>query len=277
LLSLHIAQAARRCLESGQEGVTVRLESVRGSAPRAADTTMLVTQDSFVGTIGGGHLEWEAIRRARELLLGGQLASAPYQQRYALGPALGQCCGGAVVLEFALLSAERVALLETAQRPLFHLRLFGAGHVGRALVSVLAPMRCEVDWIDERDQVFPPDLPPHIRSCSVDSPEGEVDQAASGDFYVVMTHRHDLDLHIVERIVRRGDAGFVGLIGSRTKSVRFKTQLQAKGLSMERVQCPIAPDAIAGQMLEAVRKEPGVIALAIAHELLLVSQRYSPR
>jgi xanthine dehydrogenase accessory factor len=177
-----------------------------------------------------------------------------------------------VVLEFSLLAVEQLAQLASAESPLFRLQLFGAGHVGRALVCVLAALRCEVNWIDERDHVFPLGLPEHVRTCSVDAPQAEVDQASAGDFYVIMTHRHDLDLQIVERIVRRADAGFIGLIGSQTKRARFASQLDARGLSMDAVQCPIAPDAMGGLVSDAIRKEPGVIALAIAQVLLLAAQ-----
>jgi xanthine dehydrogenase accessory factor len=90
----------------------------------------------------------------------------------------------------------------------------------------------------------------------------------AGDFFVVMTHRHDLDLRIVEAILRRGDAGFIGLIGSATKRARFASQLAVRGLSMQAVQCPLAPDRVPLALPVAVRKEPGVLALAIAQELL---------
>ncbi len=265
---LGVAEAARHCLEVGEQAVVVKVRAVRGSAPREAGTLMLVSRLNTFGTIGGGHLEWEAISFARSRLAASSASSFSLEKSYALGPSLGQCCGGAVVLEFSLLNSASLTLIQEHDAPLFRLQLFGAGHVARALVSTLAPLRCQVTWIDEREDAFPAEIPEHVQVCPTDSPEAEVLAAQAGDFFIVMTHRHDLDLRIVEQIVRRADAGFIGLIGSETKRARFTSQLAARGLSMETVQCPIAQSVMPNGFSAAVRKEPGVLAIAIASELL---------
>jgi xanthine dehydrogenase accessory factor len=267
-MSIGIAGAVKDCLERGERAVVVRVNAVRGSAPREAGTLMLVTEVSYFGTIGGGHLEWEAIALARKSLARVSPLPLPLTKSYALGPSLGQCCGGAVDVEYFLLTNASLALVQEHDAPLFRLQLFGAGHVGQALVSALAPVRCQITWVDEREDAFPSGVSNQVRVCSTDLPELEVKEAKAGDFFVVMTHRHDLDMRIVEQILRRQDAGFIGLIGSDTKRARFASQLAARGLSMDKVQCPLAQNSVTNSLPAAVRKEPGVLAIAIANELL---------
>ena len=103
-----------------------------GSVPRGSGTRMLVGRTQLAGTVGGGHLEWKAIEQARALLAG--QGRTPLSVYYPLGPALGQCCGGAVTLGFALLDAAALSAWPQAA-PRFHLQLYGAGHVGRAIVQ----------------------------------------------------------------------------------------------------------------------------------------------
>jgi xanthine dehydrogenase accessory factor len=191
--------------------------------------------------------------------------TTPRSAHYPLGPALGQCCGGAVTLGFSPLDAAAVAAWPLAA-PRFHLQLYGAGHVGCAIVSALAPLNVRVDWIDERDDEFPPDaaLPAHTRKVCVDALEAEVREAPRGAFYLVLTHRHDLDLRIAEAILRRGDFGFFGLIGSKTKRARFIHRFEERGIAAEaiaRLTCPIGVPGIEG-------KEPEVIAAAVVAQLL---------
>ncbi len=255
----------------GEPAVVVRVARAQGSVPREAGTRMLVSTTCCEGTIGGGHLELTAIRRARSLLaatMTGGHALEPSQEHFALGPSLGQCCGGAVTLEYAAL--DRVALQAwPVDAPRFFLQLYGAGHVGRAIVRALVPLRVSLDWIDEREDAFA-DIDPgvsRIRCVSVDAVEGEVEQAPAGAFYLVLTHQHDLDLRITEAIARRGDFAYLGLIGSATKQVRFFRRLAERGITPEvirRITCPIGVPGIEG-------KEPEVIAAAVAAQLLQVA------
>jgi xanthine dehydrogenase accessory factor len=256
--------AAARWLATGEAGVVVEVVETAGSVPRESGTRMLVSATQAVGTIGGGHLELLAIQNARALLAGVP-GFEPVERHYPLGPALGQCCGGAVTLRFARLDA-RAAHEWPAAAPRFLLQLYGAGHVGRAIVRLLSAIPCRVQWIDERESEFPADaaLPPHIERICVEPVEAEVDVAPAGAFYLVLTHRHDLDLRIAEAILRRGDFGYLGLIGSRTKRARFLHRYEQRGIPAEalaRMTCPIGAPGIAG-------KEPDVIAVAVVAQLL---------
>lgn len=260
-LGLHLA--ARRWLAEGRPAIVVEVASTRGSVPREAGTRMLVAVDEVLGTIGGGHLELQAIATARARLATAD-ASA-FEQSIALGPSLGQCCGGALTLHFQPLAAARPAdWVDPA--PLFHLQLYGAGHVGRAIVKLLAGIACRVTWIDEREAEFPNEpLPPHIERVCVEPVEAEVDQAPPAAFYLVLTHSHDVDLAITEAILKRADFAFAGLIGSATKRARFHHRFEQRGIAqalIERLTCPIGLPGIEG-------KEPEVIAVAVVAQLLI--------
>lgn len=143
---------ARRWLAQGRAAVVVEVTQALGSAPRDAGTRMLVGADEVVGTVGGGHLELKAIAKARAMLAD-QDQDARIEH-FPLGPALGQCCGGAVTLGYHPLNAPVLARWPQS-KPLFHLQLYGAGHVGRAIATLLATLDVTVDWIDEREQEFP--------------------------------------------------------------------------------------------------------------------------
>jgi xanthine dehydrogenase accessory factor len=269
-----LAQQAAELLSSGESTVLVEVTDAKGSVPRAAGTRMLVTASQAMGTIGGGHLELKAIALARAMLASGDAGAQ--QRHYPLGPALGQCCGGAVTLGFERLRPQHLAAWPAAA-PRFHLQLYGAGHVGRAIARLLATLDVSVDWIDEREDEFPASLidggwPAHVRRVAVDAVESEVRSAPAGAFYLVLTHRHDLDLRITETVLRRGDFGFMGLIGSRTKRLRFVHRFEQLGIDPEliaRMTCPIGLPDIAG-------KEPEVIALAVLAQLLALAPPRDP-
>jgi len=258
-----LRQEAEGLLVAGVPAMDVQVLSHRGSVPRETDTHMLVTRDAVFGTIGGGHLELKAIALARERLAAG--AHEPHDRHYALGPSLGQCCGGALTLRTRRLDAASLAHWAEAA-PRFFLQLYGAGHVGRAIVALLAGIPCRVAWIDERECEFPgTPLPPHIERLCVEPVEAEVAQAPPRAHYLVLTHSHDLDLRITEAILRRGDFAFLGLIGSRTKRQRFVHRFAERGVPAEqvaRMTCPIGIPGIAG-------KEPEVIAVAVVAQLLM--------
>ena len=269
----YVRAQAQRCLAAGRPAVVVEVTEARGSVPREAGTRMFVSADETAGTIGGGHLELKAIACAREMLRSGE--ATPHTEHYPLGPALGQCCGGAVTLGYAALDAQALARWPLAA-PRFHLQLFGAGHVGRAIARALAPLNVTVDWIDEREDEFPAtfhdhgsdprgEWPAHIRKVCIEAVEGEVRSAPPGAFYLVLTHRHDLDLRISEAILARADFGFFGLIGSQTKRARFMHRFEQRGLDAARMTCPIGLPGIEG-------KEPEVIAASVVAQLLAASR-----
>jgi len=263
-VSADLHATAAGWLAAGQAAVVVEVVKTAGSVPREAGTRMLVSATQAVGTIGGGHLELIAIENARTLLARVP-GFEPVDRHYPLGPSLGQCCGGAVTLRFARLDA-RAAHAWPAPAARFFLQLYGAGHVGRAIVQLLSGIPCQVQWIDEREAEFPAGaaLPPHIGKVCVDPVEAEVDSAPANACYLVLTHRHDLDMRITETILRRGDFRFLGLIGSKTKRARFMHRFEQRGIpagTLDRMTCPIGVPGIAG-------KEPEIIAVAVVAQLL---------
>jgi xanthine dehydrogenase accessory factor len=245
----------------GRPAVVVHVLEHRGSVPREAGTRMLVAADAVAGTIGGGRLEHEAIADARRLLREGGM---PHEVSVALGPSLGQCCGGAVRLRHTLLQADDPAAWSPAP-PRFTLQLYGAGHVGRAVAKLLADLPCRVSWIDEREDQFPLwPLPPHIERTCAEPVEAEIAHATPGSFCLVATHSHALDMAIAQAVLRRGDFAWFGLIGSKTKRAKFEHRLVERGFAQEqldRIVCPIGLPGIVG-------KEPEVIALAVVAQMM---------
>jgi len=176
---------------------------------------------------------------------------APVLESVPLGPALGQCCGGRVTL-----------LWEPVRPPGLTLCLFGAGHVGREVVSVMAGLPdVRILWIDAREDQFPDPVPDGAVRIVSDVPEAEVLDAPDDAAFLVMTHSHDLDLRLVETVLRRGRFRWLGLIGSATKRARFERRLAARGLEAARLTCPIGVPGVAG-------KHPRAIAIAVAAQLL---------
>lgn len=260
-------RAAEQALHAAESAIVVEVASTQGSVPRERGARMLVGKDFTAGTIGGGHLELQALQAARDMLAGGETIAQV--QAVALGPTLGQCCGGALTLRFERLDAEALARWPLSP-PLLRLQLYGAGHVGRAIARLLATLDVEVDWIDEREAEFPPmqeggaPWPAHIRRHCVDAVEAEVRVAPPRSHYLVLTHSHDLDLRIAEAILRRGDFAFFGLIGSKTKRARFVHRLEARGIAPElvaRMTCPIGVEGVTG-------KSPEIVAVAAVAQLL---------
>ena len=143
-------------------GVLVTVASVEGSGPREVGAWMAVFPNALVNTIGGGHLEFQAIAEARTLI-GSSRQDGALVNRYALGPALGQCCGGVVHLKFEHITQTDMPMLQqrlpNQTKPV---ALFGGGHVGHALVNVLSSLPFQVQWIDSRDEIFPAQLPANV-------------------------------------------------------------------------------------------------------------------
>lgn len=235
----------------GEPAVLVTVTSVRGSAPREAGAKMVVGRADSFGTIGGGRLEFDCIAEAQLML---DAAAAPVQRDYQLGPALGQCCGGAVSVLF-----ERVL------QPSWQVAVFGAGHVGRALVSLLAPLPCCVRWIDTRPELLE-GCDRRINAIATADAPAEVSRLQPGVFVLVMTHDHQLDFDIVARALARSDLGCVGLIGSATKRARFASRLRARGLDPERLICPIGVPGAGGKLAAE-------IAISMAAQLLQLREQ----
>lgn len=164
-------------------------------------------------------------------------------------------------------------LLEPIADSAFQLALFGAGHVGSALVNVLASLDCRVRWIDGRRDIFPGTVPGNVTCVESADPAREVLAMPPGAFYLIMTHSHALDYAICERILARDDFACCGLIGSRSKRRRFEKRLRAQGMSDERIgrlTCPIGIRGVDG-------KKPVEIAVAVAAQLLQVRRSHSAK
>jgi len=172
--------------------------------------------------------------------------------------------GGTRVL---LDDAGRRWLVDHVPAPRAHVMLFGAGHVGAAVVRLLADLPCRVTWVDEREDLFPPVLPANVVAEATDLPEAVVDEAPAGTSFLVMTHNHALDQRLTEAILRRpAHQDWFGLIGSDTKRKQFEHRLRDRGISRARLDdmvCPIGVPGIKG-------KEPAVIAVAVVAQLLMV-------
>jgi xanthine dehydrogenase accessory factor len=337
--------------------VLVTVAIVEGSGPREPGAKMLVTANGQVDTIGGGHLEMCAVEVARGMLDAARhatVAATPAAQtvppafarlagaatarleRYALGPTLGQCCGGVVYLAFELVDGALLSVLESlrarrredswrlsaidgpsaallldadgitvagtgtgtgtgagegspvvdCQRgthilqgadgrrwladpclaPRAHLLLFGAGHVGAAIVRMLGELPCTVTWVDERDDMFPQSIPANVTVEATDMPEALVAGAPADASYLVMTHSHALDQRLTEAILARADVGWFGLIGSKTKRVQFERRMAARGLPQHRIDAMACPIGLAG----ITNKLPAAIAASVCAQLLMV-------
>lgn len=235
----------------GEPSVLVTIIEERGSTPRNAGSKMLVCVDRIVETIGGGHLEYKAIAIAREMLQ--QRSHHTRLERFSLGASLGQCCGGATVL-----------LFEPMGQPQAQIAVFGAGHVGRALVPLLASLPCSVRWIDSRANEFPEPIPAGVVPVINEEVVDEVEQMPAGSYFIVMTHNHALDLELTAAILKRNDFAYYGLIGSHSKRAKFEHRLRDRGFAapvIQRMRCPMGLAEVKGKL-------PMEIAISIAGEVI---------
>ena len=303
-------------LDRAEACALVTVACVEGSTPRETGARMIVSADgSFHGTIGGGTLEFEAIREAARAVQK-DIAGIVFKT-VSLGPDLGQCCGGRVQFAIEVFTqdksdeARRLAGLEAAgstfftkaaitdgrtgqrlvqntpldqpfqrwidqkngdelifeqfgsrSRPLF---LFGAGHVGKALVLALAQQPFEVTWIDSRRDQFPGAVPANSRMVAVPDPASILDDAPDGAFVLAMTHAHALDEDIMARALLQQRFGYCGVIGSATKRARFRNRLKSRGLDetlLANMICPVGVTALKS-------KQPAAIAAGITVDLLI--------
>jgi xanthine dehydrogenase accessory factor len=216
----------------------------------AAERRLVVTATWASGTLGAAPHDDAAIAAAREALLGN--AGAALRALDAAGT----------------LHREEY-FIDLVRQPNFRIVLFGAGHVGRALVGVLARLDCRIVWVDTRDDAFPAAIPANVECITTDTPDVEIAAAPRGAYFLVMTHSHPQDEALAERILARGDFAYFGLIGSNSKRRQFEKRLLARGTpraSLDAMTCPIGIGGITG-------KEPEVIAIAVAAELLQVRSR----
>jgi xanthine dehydrogenase accessory factor len=304
------------CLERGAACALVTVARADGSTPREAGARMVVTEGGgFFGTIGGGTLEFEAIRRATADVR--ERRPAFGLRTVSLGPDLGQCCGGRVEIavevltEAALEEARELAALEATGEgfttrarigkaglrprrigddgstrpfaietnaesgervlverfgtPRRQLYLFGAGHVGKALVLALAPLPFSIVWIDSRADQFPGPVPANVRKVASPNPAAELDHAPDEAFVLAMTHSHALDEEIMARALLQQRFAYCGVIGSQTKRARFQKRLKSRGLADAVIADMVCPVGVG----DVKSKQPAAIAASIAVELLI--------
>lgn len=335
--------ALREAMARDEPAVLVVVAAASGSTPREAGAAMVVQRTTTAGTIGGGHLEFEAIRLAREALVQPLEGTSAWAVRFPLAARLGQCCGGVATLVFTTIDASAsawldivagchrasvccavvvplgpavdasrlVVMLDDARGTLgdaaldsaaiadarvrlgaehggtglidlhghglfvhvvrpaaFPVAVFGNGHVGAALVQVLGALPAEVLWIDTREHAFPSHVPGNVAVVVTDDPAAEVASLPRGACLVTMTHSHALDFDIVEAALHRDDLAYIGLIGSRAKRSQFERRLAQRAVApaaLARVTCPIGAGLAS--------KEPGVIAVGVAAELLRLREQ----
>lgn len=317
---------ARELVAEGRALVVIRVVRAQGSTPREAGAAMLVWRDGTAGTIGGGRLELDAVGVAQGLLMAlGRTPCVEGPRDVALGPALGQCCGGVAGLWWEGFGAADAPWLDRLDRhaedaaaiavtdaatgerwllpedtppapvaqavadfadpaercrwidgpvPLLIERpatlrgevvLFGAGHVARALLPVLAALPFRITVVESRPEMLPVDTPRGVAVLPSVAPALEMDGVPDGAAVLVMTHDHALDLEIVAAALARPGLPFVGLIGSASKRARFVSRLRARGFdaaTIARLVCPIGIPGIEG-------KDPAVIAVSTAAQILL--------
>lgn len=217
------ATSLRDYLDSSPDVALVEIVEAAGSTPRDAAAWMLVSPAAIFGTIGGGQLEFMAIARAREMIR--DAAPATDRLDIPLGPEIGQCCGGRVKIELALADdAARQSVLrrfDAAEATRAHVYVFGGGHVGHALADALALLPVRVSVVDTRQEALD-GLNPAASAMVTAVPETIVRAAPPGAAYVVLTHDHALDFLIVAEALKRTDAAYVGMIGSKTKKETFR-------------------------------------------------------
>jgi len=252
------------CLNLNQQGkafVLITIIGVSGSTPRNSGTKMVVSQNENYDTIGGGHLEYKAIKQAKALLKKNQDSQSI--EHFQLGSQLGQCCGGNASILFECFATNTI-----------HIAVFGAGHVGQALIPMLAGLPCHITWVDNRESQFPANCEQYanVTKLVTDDPAGEVLAMPSNTLNVVMTHNHQLDFDISLAILKREDFHYLGLIASDTKWRRFQQRYKHREVQpslVERMNCPIGLEQVVGKM-------PMEVAISVAGQIIESYQALLP-
>lgn len=257
-MKLNWSAATYQLSNQGKPYVLATLVGVSGSTPRNSGTKMVITSDEIFDTIGGGHLEHKVIKQALSLLSSGK--ASQHLVHFQLGSNLGQCCGGNTSVLFECFAPTGANIM-----------LFGAGHVGKALVSILANLPCQVKWVDNRSEQFPANCEAYFNVQKVvsENPEEEVASMPCNSLYIVMTHNHQMDFDITQQILKRADFDYLGLIASDTKWRRFQQRYKHRNINpeqVERMNCPIGLANIPGKL-------PMEVAVSVAGEIINHYQR----
>lgn len=248
--------------------IQITVEEAKGSTPRVAGTTMLVSAQDVLGTIGGGQLEYMAIDAARQMIASQH--DADMQERrltVPLGPEIGQCCGGNVILLLSKMEPDGVATLassvKTAKKTQPSVYVFGAGHIGRALAQALVPLPVNSLLVDSREDELA------LAGSAIDQdltplPETHIRAAAPGSAFIMLTHDHALDFLLTQEALNRNDAAYVGMIGSKTKRATFTRWFENETGhrdGLDQLTMPIGASTLKD-------KRPAVIATMVAAEVI---------
>ncbi|MDB5046335.1 MAG: Xanthine dehydrogenase accessory factor XdhC [Deinococcus sp.] len=264
--------ALQQLTDHNEAGVLITVAAVRGHTPREAGAKMVVSAECTWDSVGGGNLEATAVARARALLrrslqtpelLTLRLTDSAHNEHGR------QCCGGEVTL-----------LLEPLATVRPHIAIFGVGHVGLELALILSRLPVHLHLTDSRPAQLAPGrlaglaagaATVHLHPSPI--PELTLPELPAGSHVVIMTHDHAEDAALCDAALRRTDLGFIGLIGSSVKWIRFREQLKAvghTGADLERITTPIGLPGIRG-------KTPAVIAISVAAQLVqLLEARFVP-
>jgi xanthine dehydrogenase accessory factor len=244
-----------------------------GSTPRDHSSKMVITTKETFDTIGGGHLEHLVMQKARAIISTNAGSSKVEQEihHFPLGASLGQCCGGSATV-----------LIETFAACQFHIGIFGAGHVARSIVTILAGLDCKVSWIDSRADEFPLEIPANVKKIIATEPCDELEDLPNGSDILILTHNHQLDFELCLTALKRNrnplqQLRSIGLIGSQTKALRFQKRLtdrlfEQDGESLERtviaeqieaIRCPVGLSSVPGKL-------PMEVAVSIVGELIAI-------
>ena len=247
-----------------------------GSTPRDHSSKMVITDEEIFDTIGGGHLEYLVMQKAREIIATNAGTSKVEQEihHFPLGASLGQCCGGSATV-----------LIETFAACQFHIGIFGAGHVAKSIVTILAGLQCKVSWIDSRADEFPLEIPANVNKIIATEPCDELEDLPNGSDVLILTHNHQLDFELCLTALKRNrnplqQLRSIGLIGSETKALRFQKRLTDRLLGLEKVdqdpqiqkaldeqiksiRCPVGLSSVPGKL-------PMEVAVSIVGELIAI-------
>lgn len=241
--------------------IIVRITNAVGSTPRDKNTIMLVCETEIHDTIGGGQLEWVVVQKARNIL---GAPFEPFTQSIPLGPQINQCCGGRVDLEFSMLTEASLTKAFTWQREQPNIYIFGAGHTGRELVNCFTRLPVNLFCIDTRNETLKP-LQNLCETICTPLPEDIIKNAPSDSSYIILTHDHHLDFLLTAEALKRTDAAYVGMIGSKTKKSTFAKWMMQNDYDASLITnliCPIGKTTIKD-------KRPNIIAALTTSEVLL--------
>lgn len=259
--------AVQTLQQAGDAYALVTVLGCTGSTPRDHSSKMVITAAEAFDTIGGGHLEYLVMQKAREIIAKNSVQQEIHH--FPLGASLGQCCGGSATV-----------LIETFAACQFHIGIFGAGHVAKSIITILAGLDCKVSWIDSRADEFPEHIPANVSKIVATEPCDELEDLPNGSDILILTHNHQLDFELCLTALKRNrnplqQLRSIGLIGSETKALRFQKRLSDRLLNqnpqlqevlaqqIKNIRCPVGLSSVPGKL-------PMEVAVSIVGELIAI-------